>query len=173
MSDKPLEDYSLPYLWKRIEELEAKVEPLQPFKEKILDLQAKLDAVKKVKTFGVEASSSSDGTYRVVQWAKWDDILEALQEVNEYDEDGGVSGWVRAAKEKSITREMRIQEDLHRLKLLEVTAKERAVQLISEIFEEIYETYDDNQAYWQRLRRHDLEQEEVLLDYIDKLENEG
>jgi len=43
-------------------------------------LKAKLDAVKNVKTFGMEASGSSDGTYHVVQWAKWDDVLAALGE---------------------------------------------------------------------------------------------
>ena len=69
-------------------ELEKKIEYLcldQENYEPILvaenqRLKAKLDAAKNVKTFGMEASGSSDGTYRVVQWAKWDDVLEALGE---------------------------------------------------------------------------------------------
>ena len=53
-------------------------EALQERDDRISELEAKLDAVKNVKTFGMEASGSSDGTYRVVQWVKWDDVLEAL-----------------------------------------------------------------------------------------------
>ena len=47
---------------------------------RIDELEAKMDAVKNVKTFGMEASRSSDGTYRVVQWVKWKDVLKALGE---------------------------------------------------------------------------------------------
>jgi len=55
-------------------------EALQERDDRISELEAKLDAVKNVKTFGMEASGSSDGTYHVVQWAKWDDVLAVLGE---------------------------------------------------------------------------------------------
>ena len=46
MSDRPLEDYSLPYLWKRIAELEAKLKLIGPAVEMadhIVELRTKLE----------------------------------------------------------------------------------------------------------------------------------
>ena len=71
---------------KRIEQLDAEnVSELSEVTHRAMkaeydckQLRAKLDAVRNVKTFGMEASGSSDGTYRVVLWAKWNDVLEAL-----------------------------------------------------------------------------------------------
>ena len=65
---------------KRLKNRGTITSPMDGLFEENERLKAKLDAAKNVKTFGMEASGSSDGTYRVVQWAKWDDVLEALGE---------------------------------------------------------------------------------------------
>ena len=85
-SGRTLQDYRQLY-WdgqKRIDELEAQVfddqKEFMCYASNEKRLKAKLDAVKNVKTFGMEASGSSDGTYHVVQWAKWDDVLAVLGE---------------------------------------------------------------------------------------------
>ena len=65
---------------KRLKNCGTITSPMDGLFEENERLEAKLDAVRNVKTFGMESSGSSDGTYRVVQWAKWDDVLEALGE---------------------------------------------------------------------------------------------